>query len=167
MSSGKVGNWDLLLGLAVAAAISLLLIGRRLRRRRLPLSGKTIFITGCDSGYGFSLAIHARERGMRVMAACYLTEGEGRCLLENLGITVVDLDLTRQESIAAAAQVVSQNCSSSGKTKAQILRFRNFALYLDHKCGICTLRTPFNITFLIIKCGSTHFACSSSSLGKK
>ena len=28
--------------------------------------GKTVFITGCDSGFGYSLALHSAEIGMKV-----------------------------------------------------------------------------------------------------
>ena len=104
-------TFDLLL-LGGLAVVLCLVFGRR--KRKLPLAGKSIFITGCDSGYGFSLAIHAREQGMRVVAGCYVQEGEGRALLESLGVSVVSLDLTQGESIARAVAGVTELCANSG-----------------------------------------------------
>lgn len=34
--------------------------------RREDLKGRAIFITGCDSGFGFSLALHCADLGMEV-----------------------------------------------------------------------------------------------------
>ena len=36
----------------------------------LHLRGRTVLITGCDSGYGHSLALHCASLGMRVIATC-------------------------------------------------------------------------------------------------
>jgi 3-hydroxybutyrate dehydrogenase len=106
----------LLLGLAAAVVAAILCHVLGWRKRKLPLAGKAIFITGCDSGYGFSLAIHAHERGMRVLAGCYLADGEGRHLLDNLGVRVVSLDLTKEESIRKAAMEVREYCDNTGKS---------------------------------------------------
>lgn len=67
----------------------------------LTLRGRTILITGCDSGYGHSLALHCSNTlGMRVLATCF-TQGEGRQVLEQTaGVTVVHLDITNTESRA-------------------------------------------------------------------
>ena len=108
------GWFDLLLvpGLAAAAAYFLLLVAGR--KRKLPIAGKTIFITGCDSGYGFSLAAHAVKAGMRVVAGCYDAGGEGGSLLKSLGAHVLPLDLSRAESITAAIQGVKDQCAGAG-----------------------------------------------------
>ena len=37
---------------------------------RRSLKGRNILITGCDSGFGFSLALWCAKEGMNVLAAC-------------------------------------------------------------------------------------------------
>jgi NAD(P)-dependent dehydrogenase (short-subunit alcohol dehydrogenase family) len=107
-----VGGVELLLLAALTAAVLFYLV---VGGRKLALAGRTIFITGCDSGYGFSLAIYAKEQGMRVVAGCYqAAEGEGRGILETLGVKVLPLDLSSEESIAAAADAVKKECAGAG-----------------------------------------------------
>jgi len=63
------------------------------------VKGQTILITGCDTGYGFSLALHCSQHlGMKVLATCFTT-GEGRKVLEKTeGVTVLQLDITSRDS---------------------------------------------------------------------
>ena len=43
---------------------------------RADLRGRAVFISGCDSGFGYSLALHcSSELGMRVIAGCYSGAG--------------------------------------------------------------------------------------------
>ena len=70
------------------------------------VTGKVIFITGCDSGFGYSLALHTAGMGMKVVAGCF-TMGEGRRVLEETNnVTVVDLDVTSEESVMKAVELV-------------------------------------------------------------
>ena len=83
----------------VVSVVTILMV-RRLWARHLDLTGKTIFITGCDSGFGFSLASHCAQLGMKVVAGCF-SGGEGRRQLEDLeGVVVVSLDVRQPESVA-------------------------------------------------------------------
>ena len=71
---------------------------------RPDLRGKQVVITGCDTGYGHSLALHCSTRGARVLATC-LTRGEGwRVLQDTDGVTVLHLDIT---SAASRAELVA------------------------------------------------------------
>ena len=75
-------------------------------RKRVSLKNKSIFITGCDSGFGFSLALHCSGLGMKVVAGCYDATGEGRHQLETLdNVRVVSLDVRDNGSVEAAVEV--------------------------------------------------------------
>ena len=84
-----------------------LLLARRARAgaaasRRAALVDRTVLVTGCDSGFGFSLASHCAELGMKVVAACYSDTSEGAQQLRGRGVTVVQLDLTQPASLETA-----------------------------------------------------------------
>ena len=96
-----------------------LLLARRVRAgaaasRRAALVDRTVLVTGCDSGFGFSLASHCAELGMKVVAACYSDTSEGAQQLRGRGVTVVQLDLTQPASletaVAAARSVAGEAC---------------------------------------------------------
>ena len=90
----------------LALAVSTYLLVTVLWPRKLILRGKTIFISGCDTGFGFSLAGHCAELGMKVVAGCF-TDGEGRRHLSGLeGVTVVSLDVTSPASVEEAVKIV-------------------------------------------------------------
>ena len=98
----------------VLSVVSIILLARRLSSKRVDLTGKTIFITGCDSGFGFSLAIHCAELGMKVVAGCF-SQGEGRRQLEGLdGVVVVSLDVRQPDSVAEAVMVVNRVAGTEG-----------------------------------------------------
>lgn len=74
-----------------------------------PNRDKIIFITGCDSGLGFSLAQHAYSMGFTVVAGCLKTDSDGAEELRNLyeqGIKLVEVDITKQETIAFALEKI-------------------------------------------------------------
>ncbi|KAK5648483.1 hypothetical protein RI129_003375 [Pyrocoelia pectoralis] len=72
---------------------------------------KVIFITGCDSGLGFSFAQHACEMGFTVLAGCLNLESKGAQSLRALfgeKITHVELDITRSTSVQVALDFVNE-----------------------------------------------------------
>ncbi|KAM5287935.1 17-beta-hydroxysteroid dehydrogenase type 6-like [Ctenodactylus gundi] len=79
------------------------------------LQDKCVFITGCDSGFGNLLARQLDMRGLRVLAAC-LTEAGAEQLRNRTSqrLETVILDVTRTESIAAAAQWVKERVGDRG-----------------------------------------------------
>jgi len=84
------------------------------RKTKNDIRGSVIFITGCDSGFGFSLALHCVEMGMEVIAGCF-TLGEGRQVLEKTNnVTVVDLDVRDEESVLKAVALVEEVCGERG-----------------------------------------------------
>uniref|UniRef100_A0A0M3I4I3 Estradiol 17-beta-dehydrogenase 2 n=1 Tax=Ascaris lumbricoides TaxID=6252 RepID=A0A0M3I4I3_ASCLU len=80
-------------------------------------SEKAVFITGCDSGFGRSLALKCAERGMTVFAGCLTKEGEQS--LKNEGgeacgsLRTVHLDITNQESVEKALVFTEMQLSGS------------------------------------------------------
>lgn len=76
---------------------------------------RTTVITGCSSGFGYDLALKLARRGDRVYATMRDPEGrnaeQARALrdladAESLDLRVLDLDVTDNDSIAAAAKTV-------------------------------------------------------------
>ena len=63
---------------------------------------KAILITGCDSGFGFSLAMHLQENhpDLITFACCYNMESEGaKQLFGKDRVKVLEVDVTKRESI--------------------------------------------------------------------
>jgi hypothetical protein len=106
----------LVFGCGTAAALWILYfkvnaICKRLRRKNmLPASERQIvFITGCDSGLGFSFALHAHKLGFTVVAGCLQAEGEGAKQLLRLcpdRLKVLELDVTSGTSVQTAVEAV-------------------------------------------------------------
>jgi NAD(P)-dependent dehydrogenase (short-subunit alcohol dehydrogenase family) len=63
-------------------------------------SSKTILITGCSSGIGYSTAVELKKRGHYVIATARKVEDVNR--LKNEGFTVIHLDLADSQSIQKA-----------------------------------------------------------------
>lgn len=53
-----------------------------------------IIIIGCDSGLGYSLALHCRQLGATVVASVLQKDGPGAKSLEQEGVHVFPLDVT-------------------------------------------------------------------------
>jgi len=62
---------------------------------------KVVLITGCDSGFGYSLARHVAEQHLTIIlvACCFCMDSEGAKDLISKGITVFNLDVTNNDSI--------------------------------------------------------------------
>jgi len=82
---------------------------------KLSLIDKRILITGCDAGYGFSLALWCKEQGMQVTACCLQSENsQGRSRLTENGIETVGLDLTSVDSINSIRKIIQQRFEHQG-----------------------------------------------------
>ena len=102
----------------LVGAVALFILVKRLltgKGKSISLKNKTIFITGCDSGFGFSLAVHCSGLGMKVVAGCYDDSSEGRHQLETMdNVVVVSLDVRDPASVEAAVEVVRGVCGDTG-----------------------------------------------------
>jgi len=65
----------------------------------VPLDGKSVLITGCDSGFGFILAQDLKNNGCDVIATSINPNGENPTKLKNKGIKVVGCDVSKDEDI--------------------------------------------------------------------
>lgn len=68
-------------------------------QRRALAPKQVVAITGCDSGLGYSLALHCRERGATVVAGVLFRDGPAAVDLEGRGIKVLSLDVTLETSV--------------------------------------------------------------------
>lgn len=62
-------------------------------------SNHAIIVTGCDSGLGYSLALHCRKLGAVVIASVLQIDGPGAKQLENENVLVYPLDVTKIKSV--------------------------------------------------------------------
>ncbi|XP_063111051.1 retinol dehydrogenase 16 [Cavia porcellus] len=103
--------------LYLAALMGLYYLVRWYRERQVVshLHDKYVFITGCDSGFGNLLARQLDKRGLRVLAACLTEEGAEQLRKRTSErLETVILDVTRTESIAAAAEWVKECVGDKG-----------------------------------------------------
>ncbi|XP_056653804.1 LOW QUALITY PROTEIN: retinol dehydrogenase 16 [Monodelphis domestica] len=103
--------------LYLAVLVGLYFLFRWLRERQVVsnLGDKYVFITGCDSGFGNLLAKQLDLRGLRVLAACLSEEGAQRLRrATSERVETVILDVTKTESITAAAQWVKERVGNKG-----------------------------------------------------
>ena len=64
---------------------------------------KSILITGCSTGIGYTCAHALQKRGFHVIASCRHPQDVQR--LQDEGLTCIQLNLSNQESIEQAAQL--------------------------------------------------------------
>ena len=109
---------EVLLSLACVLLGALMVVyalRKRCRRGRHGLRNRTVLITGCDSGFGYSLALWCHEQGMEVLAACLHPDGEGGRALEKEGIQTIRLDLTNVDTIEAVEGIVAKHFGARGR----------------------------------------------------
>ncbi|CAK9813909.1 Estradiol 17-beta-dehydrogenase 2 [Anthophora quadrimaculata] len=80
-------------------------------------SNQAVVVIGCDSGLGYSLALHCRQLGASVIASVLQIDGPAAKNLEQEGIHVYPLDVTQIDSV--------ENFVGSVRT---VLTERNYAL---------------------------------------
>ncbi|XP_078062357.1 D-beta-hydroxybutyrate dehydrogenase, mitochondrial-like isoform X1 [Mustelus asterias] len=93
---------------------------RSLASQPIASEGKSIVITGCDTGFGFSLAQHLHDKGFKIFAGCLLKDkgGEGPQKLEDMKsdrMVVVQLDVCKDEEVATAVEFVKEHLTDTEK----------------------------------------------------
>lgn len=81
--------------------------------RRLPVTGKAVFITGCDTGLGNAMALALRQKGFTVFAGCLDVSSEGARNLMSNTITVLHVDYLKHETIVAAYDTIRDNLNGN------------------------------------------------------
>jgi hypothetical protein len=81
----------------------------RRRNKSAASENQVVLVTGCDSGLGFSIALHAHKLGFTVVAGCLQAGGQGGTRLQELcpdRLHVLALDVTSGVSVLAAVDTV-------------------------------------------------------------
>ncbi|OWA50920.1 putative D-beta-hydroxybutyrate dehydrogenase, mitochondrial [Hypsibius exemplaris] len=84
---------------------------------RVDCTGKAVFVTGCDSGFGFETALRLYCSGFHVFAGCLEPGINGALTLSKVDggrrLIPVPLDVTDQDQIDAAYNVVADVCQEN------------------------------------------------------
>ena len=72
-------------------------------------------ILGCDRGFGHALALRLQGTGVAVYAGCLEVSQSGARELTQAGITVLQMDVTKQDQVEKAVQMIEQD-TRNGKT---------------------------------------------------
>ncbi|KAF8773866.1 retinol dehydrogenase 5-like [Argiope bruennichi] len=97
---------------AVIGHCLFIFIQEKVSKERVNPNGKAVFITGCDSGFGYQLAKQLHSLGYRVFAGCLFPETGGAAELKNEcpgKMSIVHIDVTKDESVKKAKDFVLQN----------------------------------------------------------
>ncbi|XP_070531614.1 D-beta-hydroxybutyrate dehydrogenase, mitochondrial-like [Ptychodera flava] len=84
----------------------------------LPVDGRTVFITGCDSGFGHQLACRLDKLGLTVFAGCLIEGGDGAQKLRSLcsrSLKIVPIDVTSDDSVRLAQKIVEDSLPDKSK----------------------------------------------------
>ncbi|KAG8541857.1 hypothetical protein GDO81_007565 [Engystomops pustulosus] len=103
--------------LVVLALVVLLLVYRWHRQSRIleNLSDKYVFITGCDTGFGNSLAKQLDKRGMKVLASCLTEKGAENLKKETSSrLQTTILDISDSKNVSSVAEWVSHVVGDKG-----------------------------------------------------
>ncbi|XP_060561672.1 D-beta-hydroxybutyrate dehydrogenase, mitochondrial-like [Ruditapes philippinarum] len=104
----------------ILAIIALYVIYKFISKRyvkKLDITEKGLFITGCDTGIGHAAALRLRKAGFLVFAGCLKPDSDGAKVLKEKGggrIRVIPLDVTNDESIKQALETTRQGLPESG-----------------------------------------------------
>ncbi|XP_044126685.1 corticosteroid 11-beta-dehydrogenase isozyme 2 [Bufo gargarizans] len=86
-------------------------------RRMMPVAGKAVFITGCDSGFGKAAAHKMDQMGFRVIASVLDLQSPGAQDLQKRcsdRLTLIQMDLTKSEDIKRAHQIIRDKTADVG-----------------------------------------------------
>lgn len=92
-------------GLTTVSSLAGLFYFKRSGKKLRPSERKIVFITGCDSGLGFSLAQHAADMGFTVFATFLSIESSGANEIRRLygsRIVQLKLDITDNRNVLEA-----------------------------------------------------------------
>ena len=99
-----------------------------LLHRNRPPAGEAIVITGCDSGFGYSAALHLASRGHTVFAICFSDETSQALHAASKkqdNLVRIICDVTRDSDVDAAVAVVESWVDSVGKGRRVLALVNN------------------------------------------
>lgn len=95
---------------------------------------KYVYITGCDTGFGNLLTKHLDKNGFCVIAGCYTEKGEVELKkICSSRLTTVHLDVTDNESIKKAAEIINTLVGEKGKNKLCFINLQQREQILFYK----------------------------------
>uniref|UniRef100_F1LA86 17-beta-hydroxysteroid dehydrogenase type 6 n=1 Tax=Ascaris suum TaxID=6253 RepID=F1LA86_ASCSU len=104
------------------------------------ISGRIVFITGCDSGFGRRICLKCLKNGMTVFAGCFSEKGGASLVAEAKHLAgtldVIHLDVTSDRSVQEAYEYV-ENKLKDGKQLWAILN--NAGIFVYGPEDWCTL----------------------------
>ncbi|XP_044526808.1 D-beta-hydroxybutyrate dehydrogenase, mitochondrial [Gracilinanus agilis] len=88
--------------------------------QKTEISDKAVFITGCDSGFGFTMAKNLHDLGFRVFAGCLFKEkgGKGVEELDNMKserMQTVQLDVCQSSEVEKAVKTIRESLKDPEK----------------------------------------------------
>ncbi|KAI1289750.1 D-beta-hydroxybutyrate dehydrogenase, mitochondrial [Halotydeus destructor] len=108
----EIGAWIIIL--TIAWKFSHFVTKNLLLRNfgRVESQGKAVLITGCDTGFGYQLALRLNELGYHVFAACLFDDNDGAKALRAQAanprsMQVVRMDVTSDEDIARCEELIT------------------------------------------------------------
>ncbi|XP_060743536.1 estradiol 17-beta-dehydrogenase 2 [Tachysurus vachellii] len=118
---------------------------------RLPVQGKAVLITGCDSGFGHELAKILDKAGMKVYAGVLEEFGPGAQNLREVSsslLTILQMDITNINQISEAHKLIKSQIGETG-----LWGLVNNAGVLGHICDgellpMRILRKILNVNFI-------------------
>jgi len=103
--------WTVVVGLVLVLAAWIAWNNAR-SKEVLDVRYKTVFISGCDTGFGRGLAIRLDKLGMKVFAGCLTEEGATSLRSEATPeLRVIMFDITKDADIEKAAVTLSNSCT--------------------------------------------------------
>ncbi|XP_050046663.2 retinol dehydrogenase 5-like [Dermacentor andersoni] len=75
---------------------------------RLPVTGRAVFVTGCDTGLGQVIALGLQQKGFVVFAGCLDLTSEGSRNLMSHSITVLHVDYLKHNTLVRAYEDVKE-----------------------------------------------------------
>lgn len=104
----------------------------RERPRVSDKANKSVYITGCDSGFGNLLARHLDQLGFQVIAGCFTERGEEELRKScSRNLTAVHLDVTSQESVDKVTAMIRDQVGERGEapsSRLSILQCSQFSV---------------------------------------
>jgi len=101
--------------LAIVAAVAAYFgFFRLLASLRLPLKGRAVLITGCDTGFGRLTTLRLKEQGAIVFAGCLTQKGVDELSKEGDNVRPFLLDVAKEESVDEAYEHVRKSLPAEG-----------------------------------------------------
>ncbi|KHN81636.1 17-beta-hydroxysteroid dehydrogenase type 6 [Toxocara canis] len=116
------------------------------------ISGRIVFITGCDSGFGRGICLKCLKSGMTVFAGCYTEKGSAS-LYEDAkqlpgDLDIVHLDVSSDQSVQKACEYVKSKLTDGKQLWAVVNNAGIFVYGPEDWCNIDDYKLAINVNAL-------------------